>query len=289
VPESASLPTPNKDFALAVDQLQVGERAVVIGLRGDLDLWSSARLKSTLCDLLTAGQDRLVLDLTHVGFMDSTALGVLIGVQRRLGKEARLAVAAQTQPVLRVLELSGLATGLSVFSTREAALSYVTEEDALPPPRARPPLTADAALMIGIASTAMPFAQSAEDQAERWLRALRNHGEAGAILASLGLSETPLDDLEHENDGDPPGRGDPDAVATVTREANRTAVERGARKLETVDVLVAVTEVYGPTFYRVLAAHGVDPAELRARLAGGDPVAGEPVADPAGEPVAAES
>lgn len=275
MPESVSLSTPNRDSALVVDQLQMGERTVVIGLRGELDLWSSPRLKSTLCDLLAAGQDRLVVDLTCVGFMDSTALGVMIGVQRRLGDEARLAVAAQTQPVLRVLELSGLATGLRVFATREAALSFVTEEDVQPAARATPALTSDAALMIGIASTAMPFAQSAEDQAERWLRALRNHGEAGAILASLGLSETPLDEPEYGGQDEPSGRGDPDAVATVTRQASRTAAERGAPKLGTLDILLAVIEVYGPTFYRVLAGHGVDPAELMARLAGAEPAAAE--------------
>ncbi len=276
MPESVSLPTPNtNNDTLGVDQLQVGERAVVLGLHGELDLSSAPQLKSTLCDLLSSGRDRLVLDLTRVGFMDSTALGVMIGVQRRLDDDARLAIAAPAQPVLRVLEMSGLATGLRVFDTREAALDYVTEEEARSVARSMPPLTADAALMIGIASTAMPFAQTPEDQAERWLRALRNHGESGAILASLGLSETPLDEPEHRGDDDPPGRGDPDAVATVTGEASRTAAERGSPKLGTVDVLIAVTEVYGPTFYRVLAAHGVDPAELTARLAGAEPAIAE--------------
>jgi hypothetical protein len=129
--------------------------------------------------------------------------------------------------------------------------------------------------MLGIASTAMPFAESAEDQAERWLRALRNHGEAGAVLASLGLSEATLDDFDRESEDDTAGRGDPDAVATVTKHATRIARERHAPKLGTTDVLLAVIHVYGPTFYRVLTAHGVDPAELTARMAAADPAAAE--------------
>ena len=31
--------------------------------------------------------------------------------------------------------------------------------------------------MVALAGTAMPFAHSAEDEAERWLRALRLHGQ----------------------------------------------------------------------------------------------------------------
>jgi hypothetical protein len=207
--------------------------------------------------------------------MDSTALGVMVGVQRRLGGEERMAVAAPTPPVLRVLELSGLAAGFPVFATREAAVGYVTEGDLRATERATPPLTADAALMLGIASTAMPFAQSAEDQAERWLRALRNHGESGAILASLGLSEAVLGpaDEDHGDEGFAPG--DPDAVATVTSAASQIASDRGAARLGTTEVLQAVIDVYGATFYRVLSAHGVDPAELKARMATTEPAQAE--------------
>jgi anti-sigma B factor antagonist len=245
-------------------------------LAGDLDLWSAPQLKTTLCELLDADRTRIVLDLAHVGFMDSTALGVMVGIHRRLGADERMAIAAAAPAVLRVFELSGLAASFRVFATPEAALSYVTEGDMPPAEPGTPPLTADAALMLGIASTAMPFAQSAEEQAERWLRALRNHGESGAILASLGLSEAALAEREFgSEDEEPTGPGDPDAVATVTAEASRIAVERGAPKLATSDVLQAVILVYGPTFYRVLSSHGVDPAELTARMANRDPAPAE--------------
>jgi anti-sigma B factor antagonist len=232
-------------------------------------------LKRVLHELVAEGRTRLVLDLERVGFMDSTALGVLVGIHHRVGDEQRMAIAAAAPAVLRVFELSGLASAFRVFATRDAALSYVTEDVHRPPERAAPPLTADAALMLGIASTAIPFAQSAEDQAERWLRALRNHGEAGAILASLGLSEGALDELDGAEDGELPGPGDPDAVTTVTSQASRIAAERTAAKVGTTDVLRAVIEVYGPIFYRVLSAHGVDPAELTARMASSDPAPAE--------------
>lgn len=274
--ESSSSPRSRRSSSLSVDELLIDERTVVIRLAGDLDLWSAPQLKSTLCAVLDAKRTRIVLDLAGVGFMDSTALGVMVGIHRRLRAEERMAIAAATPTVLRVFELSGLAASFRVFATPEAALGYVTESEIPPTERGTPPLTADAALMLGIASTAMPFAQSAEEQAERWLRALRNHGEAGAILASLGLSEGALAEREYASeDDDAAGPGDPDAVASVTAEAGRIAVERGAAKLATSDVLQAVIQVYGPIFYRVLSSHGVDPAELTARMANQDPAAAE--------------
>ena len=54
---------------------------------------------------------------------------------------------------------------------------------------AGPALAPDAAIVLGIASTAMPFARTPGDAAERWLRVLRLHGEVGAALQALGVSE----------------------------------------------------------------------------------------------------
>ena len=54
---------------------------------------------------------------------------------------------------------------------------------------ATPTLAPDAAMVLGIAATAIPFARTPEDEAERWLRLLRLHGEVGAVLQAIGVSE----------------------------------------------------------------------------------------------------
>jgi anti-sigma B factor antagonist len=260
-------PAHGRRSRLSIDTVTVDDQTVLVALGGDLDLWSAPQFRGTLHDLLGAGRNRLVLDLNRVQFMDSTAVGVLVGVERRLTDDQRLAIAQAGTAVLRVLELSGVAAGFRIFPTREAALSYVTLDGARTRQSSKPPLTADAALLLGIVSTAMPFAQSVEEQAERWLRALRRHGEAGAVLASLGVQEGPVSRLDMEEDGDEPSRPpDADAVALVTESAGELASERAAMKIATTDVLAAVMQVYGVTFARVLATHGVDIAELAQRL-----------------------
>jgi hypothetical protein len=124
-------------------------------------------------------------------------------------------------------------------------------------------------MVLGMASTAMPFAESPEAEAERWLRILRLHGQAGVALQALGVSENALEEPDDRAGGDQPGgtrREGGDTVAEVTDGAIRAAAERGARTVGTSDVLVAVMDVYGADFDRVLRAHGTDRAEVLERL-----------------------
>jgi hypothetical protein len=133
---------------------------------------------------------------------------------------------------------------------------------------AGPALAPDAAMVLGIASTALPFASTSEDAAERWLRVLRLHGEAGAALQALGVSEGSLRSTGESEAGwaPAPGAGDRDAVTRVFEHAVRHADRRGAAGVATPDVLLAVMDVYGADFERVLRAHGTDRDEVIERL-----------------------
>ncbi len=133
---------------------------------------------------------------------------------------------------------------------------------------AGPALAPDAAIVLGIASTAMPFACTPEDAAERWLRVLRLYGEAGAALQALGVSEGPLQEIgeaEREWAG-PAGADDQDAVARVIEYAVHLAGLRSAAGVVTTDVLMAVMHVYGEDFDRVLQAHGTNRDEVIEQL-----------------------
>lgn len=134
---------------------------------------------------------------------------------------------------------------------------------------AGPVLAPDAAMVLGIAATAIPFARTPEAQAERWLRVMRLQGEVGVALQALGVSEVPLQSLGAGADGQRPGtvRGDGrDVVARVTEHAVSIASKRGAAGVGTTDVLMAVMQVYGAGFDRVLRAHGTDCGEVLERL-----------------------
>jgi hypothetical protein len=132
-----------------------------------------------------------------------------------------------------------------------------------------PILAPDAAMALGIACTAMPFARTPEDEVERWLRVLRLHGRAGTALQELGVSEVRLDRAEslperRAKEAVPEKPRDP--VALVTERALQIAEDRGGEALATTDVLLAVMDVYGEDFDRVLHVHGAEREQLLERL-----------------------
>jgi hypothetical protein len=130
-------------------------------------------------------------------------------------------------------------------------------------------LSEDAAVVLALAGTAIPFSDSAESEAEHWLRILRMHGEVGAAMQALGVGERPL---EGER---PPGagpnrfrRGGENVVDLVTARAVDIAGRRNARVVGTVDVFDAVRSIYGSFFDDALYSHGASAEELLERLAG---------------------
>jgi hypothetical protein len=130
------------------------------------------------------------------------------------------------------------------------------------------PLSQDAALVVALAGTAIPFAHSAEDEAERWLRAMRLHGQVGAILQALGVGEAPLmtgSETDHSNGHGTPNLG-PDVLDDVTERATDLAEARNAATVGTADILFAVLDVYGKLFDRALYLRGTGRDELVERL-----------------------
>jgi hypothetical protein len=130
------------------------------------------------------------------------------------------------------------------------------------------PLSQDAALVVALAGTAIPFAHSAEDEAERWLRAMRLHGQVGAILQALGVGEAPLmtgSETDHSDGHGSPNLG-PDVLDDVTERASEFAQARQAETIGTADILFAVLHVYGKRFDRALYLRGTSRDELVERL-----------------------
>jgi anti-sigma B factor antagonist len=112
-------------MAFGIIRRDLDERTSVIAVEGELDLATAPRLKWALIDAIDEGRRRLVLDLSHTSFMDSTALGVLVAFNRGLDADARLAIACAQAKVLTIFELSGMDGAFPIFHTLEEALAQV--------------------------------------------------------------------------------------------------------------------------------------------------------------------
>jgi anti-anti-sigma factor len=83
--------------------------AVTVEVCGDLDLPTVARVREQLDDALSCRPTRLVVDLSRCGFVDASALAMLLEVHRRMARTGGvLTLAGCSTRVLRLLSLTGL-------------------------------------------------------------------------------------------------------------------------------------------------------------------------------------
>ena len=100
--------------------------ALVVRLGGELDLYNAPQVRKALMDACADSPQRLVVDLSEVEFVDSTALGVLIEARRQLDNRRAFLLAAPGLETRRALEISGLDRHFAVHtSVSEALLAKV--------------------------------------------------------------------------------------------------------------------------------------------------------------------
>jgi anti-sigma B factor antagonist len=96
----------------------------VVLVAGDLDMSTAPRLRQEVVGVVARGGQRVVLDLTGVERCDSTGLGVLVGLLKRVRTHGGVLRLAGVQPeVLRVLELCDLNRVFHLVADAAAAVS----------------------------------------------------------------------------------------------------------------------------------------------------------------------
>ncbi len=98
---------------------------VVVIAGGELDMHSSVGLDRTL-KKATLFSPCVIVDLTEVTFVDSTALGVLIGARRRAQSDGgRVILVHPPSLVKRLLAGTQLQQSFAVFDTLDEALTTI--------------------------------------------------------------------------------------------------------------------------------------------------------------------
>jgi anti-anti-sigma factor len=106
--------------------VEQGEDFVVLVAGGELDYAASPEIRAQLAEHVNTGMRRLVLDLSTVTFIDSTAIGALAGAAMRLqklGGSLEVVCAEANERVLRIFEIAGVTNVITLHSSREEALS----------------------------------------------------------------------------------------------------------------------------------------------------------------------
>ena len=114
------------EFSLSQESLDA-ERHVV-SVRGEIDLFTAPELKQKLTDAIEGGKSRIVVDLTDTTFLDSTALGVLIGAVKRLrSRDGALVIVNVDQNIAKTFEITGLDQIFTILGTRSDAIAALDD------------------------------------------------------------------------------------------------------------------------------------------------------------------
>jgi anti-sigma B factor antagonist len=96
----------------------------VVTVHGEIDVATSPTLRERLIGLVNRGATRLALDLEAVDFLDSTGLGTIVGLLKRVrthGGDLRL-VCTEAR-IRRLFEITGLDKAVPLHASLDDAIS----------------------------------------------------------------------------------------------------------------------------------------------------------------------
>ena len=97
--------------------------AVVVGVDGQLIVGNRQELKQLVLDALEGGARRFVIDFTSTGYIDSSGLGVLVSLSKKIREQGGdLRLAGLNEDLQTLFELTKLDTLFQISDTRERAL-----------------------------------------------------------------------------------------------------------------------------------------------------------------------
>jgi anti-sigma B factor antagonist len=116
-------------FALTEEKLD--EDRHVVAVAGEIDLFTAPELKAALAAAVDAGRTRIVVDLSETSFLDSTALGVLIGAIKRLrSRDGVLTIVNTDRNIAKTFEITGLDQIFTIRPTRAEAIDALDADEA---------------------------------------------------------------------------------------------------------------------------------------------------------------
>lgn len=111
---------------LKLNTRTINDQTSLIDLEGEVDVYTAPQLKQQIITLLDSGIKHVIVNLSAVDYLDSTALGVLIGGLKRLReRNGTLDLICPNQRIKRIFEITGLDKIFDIFATEEEALAKV--------------------------------------------------------------------------------------------------------------------------------------------------------------------
>lgn len=119
---------PASEGVFRIEEERPAPGVSVLVVHGEADLHAAPELRDRLNGAIDAGGSGIVVDLTGTTFLDSTALGVLIGTMRRLQDDnGGIQLVVSRPEIRRIFEITLLDQVLPLQETRAEALAALAD------------------------------------------------------------------------------------------------------------------------------------------------------------------
>jgi len=105
------------------------DRLLVVKINGDIDHHSCEEIRTKIDKEVMLKNPKFILwDMEHVGFMDSSGIGVLIGRYKLIANHGGKAGMINIKPqIMRLCEICGLQKIIYIYSNKKQAIASIKE------------------------------------------------------------------------------------------------------------------------------------------------------------------
>ncbi len=102
---------------------EAGKNIKLVELEGEIDVYTSMNLKKELNRLIEEGGTKLVISLKRVVYMDSSGLGVLVAILKKIKKEeGNLKITNLNSSIKKIFELTRLTKFFEIYDEENEAI-----------------------------------------------------------------------------------------------------------------------------------------------------------------------
>lgn len=108
---------------IRIDTRETGDQSQTVEVHGEIDVYTSPKVKEIITELIEKGNIYLVINLEGVRYIDSTGLGILIGALKKVReKDGCINLVCDNPQIKKIFNITGLVRIFGIFKTEEEAL-----------------------------------------------------------------------------------------------------------------------------------------------------------------------
>ncbi len=112
-----------------IEDRREGDVLIVKPLGERLDASVAVAFNGRVSELIDNGNELVVLDMSEVGFIDSSGLGAVISTVKKLGDKGELVICGMKTPISSLFHMTRLDRVVKIFSRQKEAISELSRRD----------------------------------------------------------------------------------------------------------------------------------------------------------------